>query len=103
MPEPTEPTEQADNGPDRSAGAGALLERICELVREHCPVEVETIDAATHLITDLGYDSMRVADLLVTLQIEFGLEPPDDYAAVYAIGTVGDLAAAVESAPGPAA
>jgi acyl carrier protein len=98
-----DPDDQADAGHIERACRGAVFERVCDIVREHCPVDPGALAASTHLTSDLGYDSMGIADLLMALQIEFRLEPPGDYTQVYAIATVGDLAAAVESARGSAA
>ena len=64
-------------------------EKIRFLVAERFGVEEEEISKETDLIEDLGAESMDLYELVVTLDIEFSLDPRED--AIGGIRKAGDL------------
>ena len=67
----------------------ARTKRIVAIVAEVALRDPETIDASTHLYSDLGLDSLSALELLVAIEDEFSVEIDTD--AAKRIKTVGDL------------
>ena len=60
-----------------------------EIVLAMAPFQVDTPNAHTHLVNDLGYDSLRLVELGIALEEHFGITVPDDEAAhVHTLGEV---------------
>jgi acyl carrier protein len=53
-----------------------------------------SISEATHLVADLGFDSLGVMEIVAGLEDEFHLQIPAD--ALREVETVGDVATAIE-------
>ncbi|MEU0096331.1 AMP-binding protein [Kribbella sp. NPDC006257] len=68
----------------------AVATRVAALVGDHAPDGPVSPDEQARLVEDLGYDSLRLMELMVSLQIEFGLEPFDE-GEVVDISSVADL------------
>ncbi|GAA3580756.1 AMP-binding protein [Kribbella ginsengisoli] len=67
-----------------------IAARVAELVADHAPAGPTTPTAPARLVEDLGFDSLHLMELLVSLQIEFGLEPFDE-ADLIGLTSVADL------------
>ena len=51
-----------------------VFEKVKSILSEQFDVEEDGITLETHLVNDLGADSLDVADLLATLEDEFEIE-----------------------------
>lgn len=67
--------------------SSTIEERIKRIVSEQTGVDESKITQATHLIADLGCDSLDMVELVMAVEDEFDLEIPDEEAE--AIQTVG--------------
>lgn len=56
------------------------LKKIVRIVQENLGVSSEEITPATHLVNDLGADSLDHVELVMTLEEEFEIEIPDEQA-----------------------
>ncbi len=72
-----------------------VFERVCHLLRTQLDVSGE-ITADTDIVTDLGADSVDLAELIVLIEEEFALPP--SVRATQDIRTVGQLSAFIENA-----
>lgn len=68
---------------------GAIFRRLCDLLVPIYDVEPDRITLETLWVGDLGTDSLDMADLVATLEGEFGTKITDEDAAK--IKNVGDL------------
>jgi acyl carrier protein len=67
---------------------------LLELLGQH--VQAGTpIAESSHLVADLGIDSLGVMEIVAAIEDKFGLNIPDD--ALREVNTVGDVAAAIDS------
>lgn len=72
-----------------------VLEKIKTILSRQFDIEEDTITTETHLVDDLGADSIDVVDLLMTIEDEFELEVPDED--IENIRTVAALVEYIES------
>ena len=72
-----------------------MLEELKELISEQLGVDLDRIDDDTHIIEDLGADSLDVAELLMTLEDQYNVIVPDDE--VTKLKTVRDVADYIEA------
>jgi len=72
-----------------------VLEKVRTILGDQFDVEKDTITADTNISSDLGADSLDVADLVMSIEDEFEIEVPD--AEVENVKTVGDLVKFIES------
>ena len=68
-----------------------ILDKIREMVAEQFLVDLDTVNAETSFVDDLGADSLDVVELTMALETEFSL-PDTPEEALMGIRTVGDLA-----------
>ncbi|WP_017571402.1 acyl carrier protein [Nocardiopsis halotolerans] len=74
----------------RTDRSSTTWKRIADMIIEMAPIPVAEWDAGTHLIDDLGYDSVTAVGLVFEVEREFGAEPaPDDLA--FNAETLGDF------------
>ena len=66
-----------------------LLQRIRAIVSEQLGVDSTEVTAESHILEDLGADSLDVVELVMAIEDEFDIEVPD--AAVEILTTVGDV------------
>ena len=71
-----------------------VFEKVKELVARELKVDPEKITLETHLIEDLGADSLDAVDLIMALEDEFGMEVDDETA--QNAKTIGDLVKYIE-------
>jgi acyl carrier protein len=57
------------------------FEKVQEVLAKQFEVEPETITMDTNLVDDLGADSLDVAELIMSVEDEFGISIKDDSAA----------------------
>ncbi len=57
------------------------FEKVQEVLAKQFEVEPETITMDTNLVDDLGADSLDVAELIMSVEDEFGIAIKDDSAA----------------------
>lgn len=72
-----------------------ILERLRELVAELCDLESGKVRPEGKLL-GYGMDSVRVLDLLMALEDEYGVDLPETDPELASVQTVSDLAALVE-------
>ncbi|MEV6415251.1 AMP-binding protein [Kribbella sp. NPDC051718] len=77
-----------------------IAARVAELVADHAPAGPTTPAAPARLVEDLGFDSLHLMELLVSLQIEFDLEPFAD-AELVGLSSVADLTTFITSKLSP--
>lgn len=71
-----------------------ILEKIQEFLAEQFEVSVDSINADTNLVDDLGADSLDVVELIMSVEDEFGISVPDEDAA--GLTTVGKIVEYIE-------
>jgi len=64
------------------------------MIADQLAVSPDRISADTHIMKDLGADSIDVMELLMTMEEEMGLTIPDEK--IQSFKTVGDIAAYAE-------
>ena len=72
-----------------------VFEKICEILADQLGVDAESITRETHIINDLGADSLDVVEMVTTLEDEYGISILDDYLREHL--TVGEVVDFVES------
>ncbi|MGB4262778.1 MAG: acyl carrier protein [Fervidobacterium sp.] len=55
-----------------------LFKRVAEMISEKLNVPIEDIEEDSHLIEDLGADSLDAFDLVMIIEDEFGVKLEDD-------------------------
>ena len=58
----------------------SILDRVIQVAAQQFGVERESIKPETHLINDLGADSLDVTEMVMELEEEFSINIPDDRA-----------------------
>lgn len=71
------------------------LEKVQTILAEQFEVAADSISADTNIVDDLGADSLDVAELIMSVEDEFGLAIPDDDATE--LTTVGKIVEYIES------
>ena len=71
-----------------------VFEKVKAIVASQLNVDAEKITLETHLIEDLGADSLDAVDLIMSLEDEFGLEIDDE--AAQQARTIGELVKYIE-------
>jgi acyl carrier protein len=64
------------------------------LFRQHAQ-EGATVEATSHLVADLGIDSLGVMEVIADIEDKFGLVIPDE--ALREVDTIADVATAIET------
>ena len=72
----------------------AIQEEVLKIFRAHT-ASGHAVEESSHLVADLGIDSLGVMEVLAELEDTFKLTIPDD--ALREVDTVGDVARAVEA------
>ena len=72
-----------------------ILEKIQNILAQQFEVSADSISADTNIVDDLGADSLDVAELIMSVEDEFGFSIPDEDAAD--LVTVGKLAEYIEA------
>ncbi len=57
-----------------------VFEKVQQIIAEGLNVELDKITMETHLVDDLGADSLDAVELIMALEDEFGLEVDDEAA-----------------------
>ena len=71
------------------------LEKVQTILAEQFEVAADSISADTNIVDDLGADSLDVAELIMSVEDEFGLAIPDEDATE--LTTVGKIVEYIES------
>ena len=71
-----------------------VFDKVKELIAEQLDVDADTVTVTSNIQDDLGADSLDVVDLVMSLEVEFDMEIPDE--AVANIKTVGDIVKYIE-------
>ena len=71
------------------------FDKVKAIVAKELNVDEEKIQMETHLIEDLGADSLDAVELIMALEDEFGIEVDDD--AAQNAKTIGDLVNYIDS------
>jgi acyl carrier protein len=74
-----------------------LLTRLKDVMREYLPQDAEDITTGTHLVNDLGFDSLDRVELAIGLEDKFEIADIRDED-VTGWQTVGDILAYLETA-----
>lgn len=72
-----------------------ILEKIQNILAQQFEVSADSISADTNIVDDLGADSLDVAELIMSVEDEFGFSIPDEDASD--LVTVGKLAEYIEA------
>lgn len=72
-----------------------IFEKVKEIIANELNVDAEKITMETHLVDDLGADSLDAVELIMALEDEFGIEVDDD--AAQNMKYVKDLVAYIET------
>ena len=72
-----------------------VLEKVKEIIANQLNVDAATITLETHLVDDLGADSLDAVDLIMAIEDEFGIELDDETA--QNVRKVGDLVSFIEA------
>ena len=72
-----------------------VLEKVKEIIANQLNVDAATITLETHLVDDLGADSLDAVDLIMAIEDEFGVELDDETA--QNVRRVGDLVSFIEA------
>jgi len=68
-----------------------IRKQAVEIVLGMAPVQIKSPDEETHLVNDLGYDSLRLVELGIALEEHFGITVVDDETPQ--VHTLGDVEA----------
>ncbi|MBR3836281.1 MAG: acyl carrier protein [Clostridia bacterium] len=71
-----------------------IFEKLKEILAEQLEIDEDKITYESHILDDLGADSLDVVDLIMSIEDEFGMEVPDE--AVDSIRTVEDMVKYIE-------
>lgn len=71
-----------------------IFEKLQSIIAEQLELDAETITYDSHILDDLGADSLDVVDLIMSVEDEFGVEVPDE--ALENIRTVEDMVKYIE-------
>ena len=71
-----------------------IYEKLCELLSEQLEIDRDKITMDTHIVNDLGADSLDVVELLMSLEDEYDITITDD--AVRELYTVREVVEFVE-------
>ena len=66
-----------------------IFEKVAKIISEQFDVDESEITPETNLFKDLDVDSLDLADLLASVEDEFGIEATDEV--IETIKTVGDV------------
>ena len=72
-----------------------LFRQLSKILAEKLDIPIEEIDESSHIIDDLGADSLDVVDLIMILEDEYGIRIEDEE--LESISTVEDVLNIVES------
>ncbi len=72
-----------------------VLEKVKKLVAEQLGISESEIKKESHIIEDLGADSLDVIEMLMTLEEEYGITIPDDK--INQVKTIGEIVDLIES------
>lgn len=67
---------------------------LLNVLKEHAQAGVDVTEKS-HLVADLGIDSLGLMEVVAALEDKFGLQIPDD--ALREVDTIGDVARALEA------
>lgn len=72
-----------------------LFRQLSKILAEKLDIPIEEIDESSHIIDDLGADSLDVVDLIMILEDEYGIRIEDEE--LESISTVEDVLNIIES------
>lgn len=73
-----------------------IIEKLKKILASHSTIDAATIDLSKHLKHDLGFDSLDLAEMVYSIENEFGITVEDD--STDSIQTVGDTVSFIEAA-----
>ena len=71
-----------------------IFEKLQAIIANQLELDEDTITYDSHILDDLGADSLDVVDLIMSVEDEFGVEVPDE--ALENIRTVEDMVKYIE-------
>lgn len=72
----------------------SIFEKLQGIIADQLELDAEEIAYDSHILDDLGADSLDVVDLIMSIEDEFGIEVPDE--ALENIRTVEDMVKYIE-------
>lgn len=72
-----------------------VFEKVREIIANQLNKDASIITLETHLVDDLGADSLDAVDLIMAIEDEFGIELDDE--AAQNVRKVGDLVSYIEA------
>jgi acyl carrier protein len=73
-----------------------ILEKLKKILASHSTIDAAAIDLGKHLKHDLGFDSLDLAEMVYSIEEEFGITVSDE--STDSIQTVGDTVGYIETA-----
>lgn len=73
----------------------SVFERVRKLIVDELNVDMQKVQMETHLVDDLGADSLDAVELIMAIEEEFGVEINDD--AAQNMKTVKDIVTYLEN------
>lgn len=71
-----------------------IFEKLQAIIADQLELDADTITYDSHILDDLGADSLDVVDLIMSIEDEFSVEVPDE--ALENIRTVEDMVKYIE-------
>ena len=72
-----------------------ILDKVKKLVADQLGISEKEITENSHIIDDLGADSLDVIEMLMTLEEEYGITIPDDK--INQVKTIGQIVELIET------
>ncbi len=63
-----------------------ITKKVIDIVVEHLDVSRDQVSAGTHLVNDLGADSLDTAELVMEIEDVFDLNIPEDEQGIQTVG-----------------
>ncbi len=74
-----------------------VLEKVKSAIADQLGLDVEEVKPTSNLVVDLNADSLDIVQLLMEIEVEYGIEFDDSSVEVKNIKTVQDVVAFIES------
>ena len=71
-----------------------VFEKVCEIIAKRLKIDKNSISLESHIIEDLGADSLDMVEMVMAFEEEYDLEVDDDD--VEGISTVADIVDYIE-------
>lgn len=73
-------TAMTESAPQTFTASELIINRVIKVIHQQLDVDVDLIHPHSHLIKDLGADSLDTVELVMAFEEEFELDIPDEVA-----------------------